>query len=250
MLLEWCNFNFVTHLTSMFVFFIIFGFKMNSVSIDGFHSLREAQFHIIIQGTLFAGESVFCIVLFGMRNSEKFEQIVYATGLDDVSGLDKFLSSSTPATFVQFSWFIIFLLQIQHNHRMETEAVGLHRLSVDSADTFVHQNYFHRVMTSVDARMKKLIAKVEVEDDDEGTHIATPIKWLFFSINLALFLPSALTALSLQQFYILANSKDSLIIFGSSCAALFIFNDLRRLVPTTISSMAKSSVISNTLTPP
>ena len=247
MLLEWCNFNFVTHLTSMFVFFIIFGFKMNSVSIDGFHSLREAQFHIIIQGTLFAGESVFCIVLFGMRNSEKFEQIVYATGLDDVSGLDKFLSSSTPATFVQFSWFIIFLLQIQHNHRMETEAVGLHRLSVDSADTFVHQNYFHRVMTSVDARMKKLIAKVEVEDDDEGTHIATPLKWLFFLSAIFLFLPAALAAiyresLSPKLFYILANLSYSTIIFSFVLSTLYAFSDLRRRLVLIKLNMSKSSV--------
>ena len=116
LLLQKCNYRFAMHLTYMFLFFVGFGFKMNSVSIDGFHSLREAQFHSIIQGTLFAVVSVFCLLLFGMRISEKFEQIVYVTGLDDVSGLDKFLLSSTPMAFVQLVRHLLSTSSAQSPH--------------------------------------------------------------------------------------------------------------------------------------
>jgi len=90
-------------------------------------------------------------------------------------------------------------------------------------------------MTSVDERIKRLIARFEVEDGDEGTHVAAPLKWLFFLSAIFLFLPAALAAiyresLSPKLYYILANSSFSTIICSFALGWLFVYSDLWRLV--------------------
>jgi len=63
------------------------------------------------------------------RRSEKFAMQIFNEM--PIAPIDTFLTSPMPNIIVSICWVLIFIIQMQHSHRMEVEATFFHRRSIE-----------------------------------------------------------------------------------------------------------------------
>ena len=165
------------HLSYAFLFYVTFGYKLDSMTKGGLLSLQDMRFHTVVQLFCLIISSTTCFLVYGMRNSEQYaERVLYE---ENIGKLDEFLTSVKPNSIVGTCWVITFFTQLLHSRRMEAEA-KFHRRSVDDQN---HSKIIHRFTSWVDQRTKKIIEKFHVNDDE--ARVATPIRVILFLMSIS-----------------------------------------------------------------
>jgi len=217
------NFAVSAHVSAAFIFYVIFGYKLETLTTDGLFSFRDVRFHHAVQIFCAVIASIVCFVIYGMRISEKYEHDVYRGA---ISPLDSLLIGTVPYITIVACWAVIYLFQYQHSERMEKEAM-FHRRSIDEQ---THDSVVHRTFHDVDLALKKVLVRFDVPDED--ARIAGPFRAMLFFLALLAGLLSLLKVifdlLGIGKHLIFTIPMMADIFFSVSFSAMtaFIFTDL------------------------
>ena len=83
------------HLSYAFLFYVVFGYKLDKMSKGGLLSLQDMRFHTVVQLFCLIISSTTCFLVYGMRNSELYaKRVLYE---ENIGKIDEFLITALVA---------------------------------------------------------------------------------------------------------------------------------------------------------
>ena len=233
--LQRANYAISAHIAFAVNFYIIFGYKLQTMSAAGLLSLRDIELHTFVQ--LICGHicTVAALVFFGIRNSERYRYGVRDGKL--LSSVDKFIAfSSYMYGLIFVCWIIVYVAQFGREMRVKEEAT-FHEKETDEQ---IYTSCLNRINHWLNERLRKFLARFEIQENEEvvseeEASIARPFRYILvmtmMPFPLLVFGGPILCfgfGLSIASVYVIRNTASSIFLVYNLFHVTLMMTDLRR----------------------